>query len=163
MVAASSFVEYVTVQLETSINRMRSGLLQPCLRAKFFQPSPLSKLAVSYFMFHIFHVLREREVERSQDLERVYTYIYFWCSIELEEQCWAFIDNDELFSEDTAFLLYLEAKKVRNTAVMELMVPRIMKFFLMLVSTKDFLDLAVDELCLLLKSNYISVNRYSMK
>lgn len=93
----------------------------------------------------------------------IYIYIFFWRSIELEEQCWAFIDNDELFSEDTAFLLYLEAKKVRNTAVMELMVPRIMKFFLMLVSTKDFLDLAVDELCLLLKSNYISVNRYSMK
>ncbi|XP_026826019.1 uncharacterized protein LOC105284947 isoform X2 [Ooceraea biroi] len=77
---------------------------------------------------------------------------------ELEEQCWAFIDNDELFSEDTAFLLYLEAKKIGNTAVMELMVPRIMKFFLVLVSTKDFLELSVDELCLLLKSNYISVN-----
>ncbi|XP_017788462.1 PREDICTED: LOW QUALITY PROTEIN: uncharacterized protein LOC108571007 [Habropoda laboriosa] len=77
---------------------------------------------------------------------------------ELEEQCWAFIDNDELFTEDTAFLLYLEAKKIRNTAVMELMVPRIMKFFLMLVGTKDFLELSMDELCLLLKSNYISVN-----
>ncbi|XP_018308699.1 uncharacterized protein [Mycetomoellerius zeteki] len=77
---------------------------------------------------------------------------------ELEEQCWAFIDNDELFSEDTAFLLYLDAKKIGNTAVMELMVPRIMKFFLMLVSTKDFLELSVDELCLLLKSNYICVN-----
>ncbi|KYM96591.1 Kelch-like protein 26 [Cyphomyrmex costatus] len=77
---------------------------------------------------------------------------------ELEEQCWAFIDNDELFSEDTAFLLYLDAKKINNTAVMELMVPRIMKFFLMLVSTKDFLELSVDELCLLLKSNYICVN-----
>ncbi|XP_011864766.1 PREDICTED: uncharacterized protein LOC105560338 [Vollenhovia emeryi] len=77
---------------------------------------------------------------------------------ELEEQCWAFIDNDELFSEDTAFLLYLEAKKIENTAVMELMVPRIMKFFLMLVSTKDFLELSTDELCLLLKSNYICVN-----
>nr|XP_031840704.1 uncharacterized protein LOC116430545 [Nomia melanderi] len=77
---------------------------------------------------------------------------------ELEEQCWAFIDNDELFSEDTAFLLYLEARKSKNTAVMELMVPRIMKFFLMLVSTRDFLELSVEELCLLLKSNYISVN-----
>ncbi|XP_051173758.1 uncharacterized protein LOC127289702 isoform X2 [Leptopilina boulardi] len=77
---------------------------------------------------------------------------------ELEEQCWAFIDNNELFSEDTAFLLYLEARKISNTAVMELMVPRIMKFFLMLVSTKDFLELAVEELCLLLKSNYICVN-----
>ncbi|KAJ8680015.1 hypothetical protein QAD02_015802 [Eretmocerus hayati] len=77
---------------------------------------------------------------------------------ELEEQCWAFIDNDELFCEDTAFLLYLEARKIGNTAVMELMVPRIMKFFLMLVSTKDFLELAVEELCLLLRSNYICVN-----
>ncbi|XP_023288873.1 uncharacterized protein LOC105696745 isoform X2 [Orussus abietinus] len=77
---------------------------------------------------------------------------------ELEEQCWAFIDNDELFSEDTAFLLYLEARKIGNTAVMELMVPRIMKFFLMLVGTKDFLELSVEELCLLLRSNYICVN-----
>ncbi|XP_076278255.1 uncharacterized protein LOC143208067 isoform X2 [Lasioglossum baleicum] len=77
---------------------------------------------------------------------------------ELEEQCWAFIDNDELFTEDTAFLLYLEARKSKNIAVMELMVPRIMKFFLMLVSTKDFLELRAEELCLLLRSNYISVN-----
>lgn len=45
---------------------------------------------------------------------------------------------------------------------MELMVPRIMKFFLILVSTKDFLELSVDELCLLLKSNYICVNRYTL-
>ncbi|XP_011308672.1 uncharacterized protein [Fopius arisanus] len=77
---------------------------------------------------------------------------------ELEEQCWSFIDNEELFSEDTAFLLYLDAKKIRNSAVMELMIPRIMKFFLMLVSTKDFLELSVDELCLLLRSDYICVN-----
>lgn len=78
---------------------------------------------------------------------------------ELEEQCWAFIDNNDLFSEDTAFLLYVEARKLGNTAVMELMVPRIMKFFLLLVSTKDFLELEVEELCLLLRSNYICVNR----
>ncbi|XP_043787863.1 uncharacterized protein LOC122712356 [Apis laboriosa] len=98
-----------------------------------------------------------RLLQRDNILE-IFTASQYLGIKELEEQCWAFIDNDELFSEDTAFLLYLEAKKVRNTAVMELMVPRIMKFFLMLVSTKDFLDLAVDELCLLLKSNYISVN-----
>ncbi|XP_063983605.1 uncharacterized protein LOC135165826 isoform X1 [Diachasmimorpha longicaudata] len=77
---------------------------------------------------------------------------------ELEEQCWSFIENEELFSEDTAFLLYLEAKKIGNSAVMELMIPRIMKFFLMLVSTKDFLELSVDELCLLLRSDHICVN-----
>lgn len=78
---------------------------------------------------------------------------------ELEEQCWAFVDCEELFSEDTAFLLYLEAKKVGNTAVMELMIPRIMKFFLTLVSSKDFLDLKLDEVYVLLSSNYITVHR----
>ncbi|PSN38305.1 hypothetical protein C0J52_19160 [Blattella germanica] len=63
-----------------------------------------------------------------------------------------------MFCEDTAFLLYLEAKKIGNTSVMELMIPRIMKFFLTLVSSKDFLELSVDELCIILKSNYICVH-----
>ncbi|KAK9295619.1 hypothetical protein QLX08_010110 [Tetragonisca angustula] len=98
-----------------------------------------------------------RLLQRDNILE-IFTAAQYLGIKELEEQCWAFIDNDELFTEDTAFLLYLEARKVGNTAVMELMVPRIMKFFLMLVSTKDFLQLSVDELCLLLKSNYICVN-----
>ncbi|KAF7988790.1 hypothetical protein HCN44_007100 [Aphidius gifuensis] len=95
---------------------------------------------------------------RRDNILEIFTAAQYLGIKELEEQCWAFIDNDELFSEDTAFLLYLEAKKIGNTAVMELMIPRIMKFFLMLVSTKDFIELSVDELCLLLRSNYISVN-----
>ncbi|XP_024944577.1 uncharacterized protein LOC107271498 isoform X2 [Cephus cinctus] len=95
---------------------------------------------------------------RRDNILEIFTAAQYLGIKELEEQCWAFIDNDELFSEDTAFLLYLEARKIGNTAVMQLMVPRIMKFFLMLVSTKDFLDLDVDELCLLLRSNYICVN-----
>ncbi|XP_078044683.1 uncharacterized protein LOC144474074 [Augochlora pura] len=98
-----------------------------------------------------------RLLQRDNILD-IFTASQYLCIKELEEQCWAFIDNDELFSEDTAFLLYLEARRNRNTAVMELMVPRIMKFFLMLVSTRDFLELKIEELCLLLKSNYICVN-----
>ncbi|XP_047344829.1 uncharacterized protein LOC124947140 [Vespa velutina] len=95
---------------------------------------------------------------RRDNILEIFTAAQYLGIKELEEQCWAFIDNNELFSENTAFILYMEAKKINNTAVMELMVPRIMKFFLMLVSTKDFLELSVDELCLLLKSNYICVN-----
>ncbi|KAL2716917.1 uncharacterized protein V1478_012617 [Vespula squamosa] len=95
---------------------------------------------------------------RRDNILEIFTAAQYLGIKELEEQCWAFIDNDELFSENTAFLLYMEAKRINNTAVMELMVPRIMKFFLILVSTKDFLELSVDELCLLLKSNYICVN-----
>ncbi|XP_046596989.1 uncharacterized protein LOC124294665 [Neodiprion lecontei] len=95
---------------------------------------------------------------RRDNILEIFTAAQYLGVKELEEQCWAFIDNDELFCEDTAFLLYLESRKIGNTAVMELMVPRIMKFFLMLVSTKDFLELSVEELCSLLRSNYICVN-----
>ncbi|XP_018896726.2 uncharacterized protein [Bemisia tabaci] len=77
---------------------------------------------------------------------------------ELEEQCWAFISNEELFNEDTAFLLYLDARKSDNVAVMDLMVPRIQRFFLTLVSSKDWLELSIEEVCMFLSSNYISVH-----
>lgn len=77
---------------------------------------------------------------------------------ELEEQCWAFIDSEEVFSEDTAFLLYKEAKRRGIFAVKDLMIPRIRNFFLILVSSQDFVELDHDEIVLLLSSNYIAVN-----
>lgn len=77
---------------------------------------------------------------------------------ELEEQCWAFLDSEQVFSEDTAFILYIEAKRMNISSVKELMIPRIRKFFLMLVSSQDFVELDIDEVCVLLQSNYIAVN-----
>ncbi|RZF34951.1 hypothetical protein LSTR_LSTR010043 [Laodelphax striatellus] len=77
---------------------------------------------------------------------------------ELEEQCWAFIDNEDLFSEDTAFLLYLDARRLQNVIIMDLMVPRIQRFFLMLVSSRDWLQLQVSEICVFLQSNYICIH-----
>ncbi|XP_054288226.1 uncharacterized protein LOC129003912 [Macrosteles quadrilineatus] len=77
---------------------------------------------------------------------------------ELEEQCWAFIDNEELFSEDKAFLLYLDARAAGVGAVMELMVPRVQRFFLTLVSSRDFLEMSEPEVCVFLRSNYICIH-----
>ncbi|XP_054286694.1 uncharacterized protein LOC129002709 [Macrosteles quadrilineatus] len=77
---------------------------------------------------------------------------------ELEEQCWSFIDNMEIFCEDKAFLLYLEARKMNNKAVMELMVPRVQRFFLTLVSSKEFIEFNSKEVCTFLQSNYICVH-----
>ncbi|KAH1009071.1 hypothetical protein HUJ04_001495 [Dendroctonus ponderosae] len=79
-------------------------------------------------------------------------------NIDLVEQCWAFIDNVDVFNEDTAFLLYMDAKKRNLPEVKELMLPRIQLFFLMLVSSQDWLELEVDDIKNLLKSNYIAVN-----
>ncbi|KAH9637908.1 hypothetical protein HF086_013394 [Spodoptera exigua] len=76
---------------------------------------------------------------------------------DLEDQCWSFIVNESLFSEDTAFALFREARKKGMKPVMDLMVPRVMRFFLPLVASRDFIDLDPEELMIFLKSNYISV------
>ncbi|XP_067005095.2 actin-binding protein IPP-like [Anabrus simplex] len=77
---------------------------------------------------------------------------------ELEGCCWSLLDSDEVFSEDAAFQLYMKAKKIGNTTVMELMIPRIRRFFLTLVSSRDFLELAVEDVCTILRSSYIAVH-----
>lgn len=84
----------------------------------------------------------------------------FLSYLDLVEQCWAFIDNIEIFNEDTAFLLYMDAKKRNLSDVKEMMLPRIQLFFLMLVSSQDWLELDVDDVKQFLKSNYIAVNWY---
>ncbi|KAJ8918581.1 hypothetical protein NQ315_013086 [Exocentrus adspersus] len=77
---------------------------------------------------------------------------------DLVEQCWAFIDHADVFNEDTAFLLYMDAKEKNLPEVRELMLPRIQGFFLMLVSSQNWLELELDDVKNLLMSNYICVN-----
>ncbi|KAJ3626674.1 hypothetical protein MTP99_017153 [Tenebrio molitor] len=77
---------------------------------------------------------------------------------DLVEQCWAFVDNGDVFNEDTAFLLYVDAKAKNVEEVRELMIPRIQDFFLILVSSQDWLELNVDDVKNLLSSNYIRIN-----
>lgn len=42
--------------------------------------------------------------------------------LDLEDQCWSFIVSETLFTEDTAFALYREARSKGMTPVMDLMV-----------------------------------------
>lgn len=91
-----------------------------------------------------------------------YLYIYELKLTDLIEQCWAFIDNTKVFNEDTAFLLYVDAKEKGLTEVKELMLPRIQKFFLMLVSSQDWLELDLEDVQKFLQSNYICINWYTI-
>ncbi|KAK9503472.1 hypothetical protein O3M35_010018 [Rhynocoris fuscipes] len=77
---------------------------------------------------------------------------------DLEEQCLAFIDNENAFSEENAFHLFVDASRLKHKAIMELMVPRIKAFFLHLVSSKEFLELSLEDLCIFLQSNYAIVH-----
>lgn len=63
-----------------------------------------------------------------------------------------------MFSEDTAFMLFMDAMHKDLEDVRELMLPRIQKFFLMLVSSQDWLELDKQDVINFLNSNYICVN-----
>ncbi|CAG4911555.1 unnamed protein product [Colias eurytheme] len=76
---------------------------------------------------------------------------------DLEDQCWSFMENETIFNEDTAFVLYRKARIKNMTSVMELMVRRVKRFFLPLVASKDFLKLEAEEILTFLKSDYICV------
>lgn len=72
-------------------------------------------------------------------------------------QCWACI-SDHQFVEDTALLLYLEARALSLADVQTAMFSRICKVFLNFVSSKDFLELNVDEVFAFLNSNSVGVH-----
>lgn len=81
---------------------------------------------------------------------------------ELECQCWVFIKSKEIFNEATAFFLFLNAKvhltqESLRDEIIQLMLPRIRYFFLILVSSKNWLELDVQHVCALLSSNHIRV------
>lgn len=78
----------------------------------------------------------------------------------LVAQCWVCLDDDERFSEDAAFMLYLEARALGHgdELIQRLMLNRVGKFFLTLVASREFVEFEVDEVCRLLQSNSIAVN-----
>lgn len=80
---------------------------------------------------------------------------------ELVEQCWACMDNKLQFKEDSAFVLYLEAKQMNDLVVPTVMICRISRFFLTLVATKEFVELKADEVISLLSMNTIAVHSES--
>lgn len=78
----------------------------------------------------------------------------------MNQLCFCFANLKNL-NEDCAFVLYFEAHQFNETKIQELMLPRIQKFFLTMVTTTEFLEISVEEVCSLLKSNTIGIRRES--
>ncbi|XP_063821915.1 uncharacterized protein LOC135071949 isoform X1 [Ostrinia nubilalis] len=97
------------------------------------------------------------KVLRRENILDLFCAAQFLAVKDLEDQCWAFIVNENLFSEDTAFALFREARIKGMQPVVDLMIPRVMRFFLPLVASRDFLELEPEEILTFLKSNYICV------
>lgn len=77
---------------------------------------------------------------------------------QLEEQCWAYMDSNLLFNEFSAIPLFLEAIRLEEAPIVDLMLQRISRVFLTFVATSDFLNLTYQELYPIINSTYICVN-----
>lgn len=122
---------------------------------------PYDKVSPEAFvMIYDWMLSPEPKVQREGILE-LFNAAQFLKMKALVDQCWVCLDDDERFCEDAAFLLYMEARTYKLDLIMQLMLTRICKFFLTLVSSKEFLELDHKEVCTLLKSNSIGVNSES--
>ncbi|XP_016947945.1 uncharacterized protein LOC108023198 [Drosophila biarmipes] len=77
----------------------------------------------------------------------------------LLRQLWSSLEKMEFFNEDTAFKAYLEARRHPQARILcELMLTRISRVFLCIVSSTFFLDFTEHELTHILRNCYLSVN-----
>ncbi|XP_052864328.1 kelch-like protein 8 [Anopheles cruzii] len=74
----------------------------------------------------------------------------------LVERCWLHLDNPRVVDE-VAFYVFLQARPFRDAQLQSMMLRRICRFFLALVSAPDFCDLSLEDLSVLLSSNIIGV------
>ncbi|ALC49628.1 CG14785 [Drosophila busckii] len=78
---------------------------------------------------------------------------------ELLRQLWASLEKMEFFNEDTAYKVYLEARRHPQAKILrELMLTRISRVYLCIVSSASFLDFSEQELVHVLNNCYLSVN-----
>lgn len=119
---------------------------------------PEEKITPTAFMMVYDWMLAEQPLVQREGILELFNAANFLRIKELINQCWLCLDDDARFREDTAFLLYLEARKYCLESLEQLMLMRICKFFLTLVASKEFLMLSAREVCALLSSNTIGVN-----
>lgn len=124
----------------------------------YLPPNKVSQEA--FVMIYDWMLSPEPKVQR-EGLLQLFTAAQFLKINALVDQCWVCLDDDERFREDAAFLLYVEARQFKLQLIMDLMLTRICKFFLILVASKEFVELDCKEVCTLLKSNSIGVNSES--
>ncbi|KAI9582258.1 hypothetical protein GQX74_015381 [Glossina fuscipes] len=119
---------------------------------------PEEKITPTAFVMVYDWMLAEEPLVQREGILELFNAANFLRIKELINQCWLCLDDDARFREDTAFLLYLEARKYCLESLEQLMLMRICKFFLTLVASKEFLILSANEVCALLSSNTIGVN-----
>lgn len=156
----------ITVIIGSKVYQCHLMLLQ-CF-AKFFRREEVKilrkielphKIVTPGAFKMIYHwMLTTKPILQSNGIVELFMATQFLDITTLTQSCWNFMDDTNRYNEAEAFLLFLEAKKCNCESVKQLMVTRISKFFLVLVSSREFLHLSFEETNIFLKSTNVAVN-----
>uniref|UniRef100_A0A1A9WNC2 BTB domain-containing protein n=1 Tax=Glossina brevipalpis TaxID=37001 RepID=A0A1A9WNC2_9MUSC len=147
----------VTFNCHMMVLQCYSDLFMGCSNEVLVQ-LPDEKITPRAFTMVYEWMLAEEPLVQREGILELFIAANFLGIKELINQCWLCLDDNIRFREDTAFLLYLEARKYQLETLDQLMLMRICKFFLTLVASKEFLLMSAKELCALLSLNTIGVN-----
>ncbi|ALC41790.1 CG12857, partial [Drosophila busckii] len=120
---------------------------------------PMEKVSQKTFLVIYKWMLSDEPKLERKDIIPVFVAASYLRIEALLQQCWQYFENPKCFNEDTACLLYVEARgDAALDIVRNLMLTRICKFMLIFVASRDFLDVPVTHLSFLLSSDDICVN-----
>ncbi|XP_058835492.1 kelch repeat and BTB domain-containing protein 2-like [Topomyia yanbarensis] len=118
---------------------------------------PEEKVTQEAFQLIYDWLLSQKPVVQREHFVEVFVAAEYLRIPALINQCWTCVDDTEALMEDRAFRLYTEAIPFQHTVLQNMMLRRICKFFLTLVASDEFLHLPIEDLTILLNSNYIGV------
>lgn len=120
----------------------------------YFFPENVS---VESFVAIINWILVPEATVRREGVLDLFAAAHYLQFAELEKQCWSFFNmNGNCLSY--SFDMYMEARVRSNQLIMDMMVTRISKFFLLMVACKQFLELRLEEIMNFFRSSVIAVN-----
>lgn len=138
--------------------------------SKYFQRQKMTRYRIFLSEDHvpadIFPRIYEWIISESRTLQplqqdgilRMYRAAKYLEILELEKQCWTLMIDPHWLSEASAFEMYLEARKYEEEELKIIIIQRVCKSFLVLVTSKNFLELTHSEICHLLSLNSIGVH-----
>lgn len=102
-------------------------------------------------------ILADKATVEMEGIVELYMAAKFLGITEMLQQCSALLDDPQT-TEVNAFFLYLAARNFQQYEIQHLMMKRIVKFFLIVVASKNFVTFSLPEVVELLSQNSIGVH-----
>lgn len=103
-------------------------------------------------------MLSRKNIIEKDNVVELYIAIKFLQIKELEQELFVALDDKDFLIEIDAFMVYLRAKELKEPFLTKMMINRVVKSFLIIVSTVNFENMSIDDVCKFLSLNTIAVH-----